>query len=98
MFSKILTATALKCSLVFNMYGTREFCTKENFLDSSFPRCSETEDWGHVAKCRYSEEKINVCLRNLRSKLERTDDANEDSIKMNKIVSNISEFLKLNII
>ena len=43
-FSNRMTSPALKCSLGLNMQGTRDCSINECMLDSSCPRCVETED------------------------------------------------------
>ena len=47
-----------------------------------------------MAKCRQVEGKRDEFLTKLRIKLIKADDTNEDLIKVNKIVSDMSEFLK----
>ena len=76
------------------MSGMRDFSINKNAIDSLCLRCSETKDWDHVVKCRRTDGKRDVCSRKLRSKLVKTDDANEDSIKINKISSDISKCIK----
>ena len=66
------------------MHGTRDCVINKNVIDSSCPRCSETEDWDHVVKCRCAEEKRDECLNKLRTKLMKSDDKKEDSSKIKK--------------
>ena len=44
-------------------------------------------------KCRCAGERRNAYLIKLRRTLEKADDANEDAIKINKIVGDIRKFL-----
>lgn len=75
------------------MNGTRDCAINEHVVDFSCPRFSETKDWNHIVKCRCTEEKRNACLSKLRRKLEKEDDTNEDFMKINKIVSDMSKLL-----
>ena len=81
---------ALKFSLGFYMRGTRCCAINEHVVDLFCPRLSETEDCNHVVKCRCTEERRKEHLSKLRGKLEKLDDAAEDSIK---IVSDTRKFL-----
>ena len=47
-----------------------------------------------MVKCRCAEGKRNEFLNKLGIKLTKVDDANEDLIKINKIVNDIRNFLK----
>ena len=46
-----------------------------------------------MVKCRCAGERRNAYLIKLRRTLEKADDANEDAIKVNKIVGDIRKFL-----
>ena len=56
-FSQGMTAAALKCSSGFNMHVMKYCSINENVNDSSFPECSETEDWDYLVNCRCAEGK-----------------------------------------
>ena len=54
------------------MQGKIYCAINKNVIDSSCPRCSETEDWDHVVKFRYVEGKIDEHLNKLNTHFFRT--------------------------
>ena len=76
------------------MHGTMDYDINRKVMNSSWPRCSENKDWDRALKYRLAEGKIDEYLTKLKTKLMKSDDKNEDLIKINKIVSDMSKFLK----
>ena len=63
------------------MHGKSHCVINKKAIDSSCPRCSETEDWDHIVKFRCVERKKDECLTKLRIRLIKADDTDEYLIK-----------------
>ena len=88
-FSNVLSATALKYSIGFNIHGKRDCKINQFVVEETCPICSEIEDWNHVIKCSCVESKRNEYLSKIRRKLEKVDDTSEDQEKINIIISDV---------
>ena len=67
------------------MNGTRNCPINRNVMDSSCPRCNETEDWNHVMKCIHAEGQRDEYLTKLKNKIIKVDEKNEDLFKLKKL-------------
>jgi hypothetical protein len=92
-FSKGSTCSMIKCCAKFNMHGTKDRVINPNMVSQLCPRCNAIKTWSYVITCPSTHRFIKEWIEDIRMKLKKEDSRNENKADINRMITDIKQFL-----